>query len=131
MNPVKCPICQELAKPVDIYSDGLQHSYCANHGPNNTHTCRVGFWYAVDTDGVSISYDINLEIDGNMYGYDSESMNGRSQTRIYYIRKFKEVKHNGPIFKSLITFPTFTPLQENIQLYEREIKRIINLKAFL
>lgn len=125
---MNCPICQKEITLNCVYKSDLLFGQCTPHDQKRELPFKypIGFWCTVHYNECS-SYTINLELDGRMYGYDSGQL-GESTTRISYMTEHS--KDEAPVIRTLANLPYFTPLQD-IQFYQRKIRRIMNLKAFL
>lgn len=129
---MKCLFCQNSIELEYEHDSKILYGECKVHKQKREKPFEypIGMWVSVDNEGICSSYTLNLEVDGSMYGYDSEKSDLRVVTRIYYMTEYDEIKKEGPFVRPLLILPYFTPLQD-LQFYEQEIRRIMNLKAFL
>jgi hypothetical protein len=127
----KCIFCQrdmvfEDASAVSTTTG--KNATCKNHNrPMSTSAnFPVGYWLYAETVPYEevTSYVMNLPIGDALYGFDSyKDYRGKPRTDIYYLQKI--------IPTLLVTYSAFTPLSDDLVFYEKAIKRVLNLKAFL
>ena len=129
---ITCPFCHKPIKcaPIQGSSSTERHGKCQHQQFEGEYSpYNAGVWIEIDPLDKLLSYVMNILIDGKPYGYDSYyDTNGTEYTEISSFEY--DSKANIRVIKRMVLLPHFTPLKEDLKLYEQEIKRILKLKAF-
>jgi hypothetical protein len=124
MTPIFCPFCQIEMTHVENDNDvSFACKDCEKKEFKNTAYPSQYFIYSI-LDGELEYYQINIELDGELYGYDSYANTAISPA-------FTEVLKYNDILQTFLKLDFFTPLPKSRDEIEHSIRRILNLKAFL
>jgi hypothetical protein len=119
MNTIFCPLCQvEIA---NIQSVNSVCELCKGSLFKETGFYSPFFMFSIMNDEIH-NYQINIEVDGNLYGFDSYKYTA-AHTNVLL---FKDAR-----FSTLAKFNYFTPVPKNQEDLKRYIRRLTNLKAFI
>lgn len=116
-----CPFCQKEIKLVVNDVSFAQTGNCEHDEIIHDTIFLPGIWITVSGSNELINYVMNIVLDGTMYGFDSDT--NPPNTDIAFL-------DDNDILKRIAMYDFHTPLKDE-EFYKKEIKRLLNLKAFL